>query len=352
MKYDDAIDLAECLPMFFITCRPRSGSTWLRTMFDAHPSIVIPPECQFIINLKKKYLGLDLWTAKTVSSFIADLKKQGLIESWKIDWSKLRDTLLSNVYRVDYALACKLVYLYSFSCFEKGNPLAIGDKNPGYSFYSKELQEIFPEAKFIYLCRDYRENHISIVRAGFEMSIIAATCRKWVGYYELMKNGCENGNLIVCRYENLALSPENELKKLLGFIGVPYSPTMLDYADYAEDVKREYFTNSYAWKLHKNILLPPISNKPMEWGAHLTREEIAIADYVVGKTGEELGYKKVYGRPNVRVRAAAIFGVGLAKANFFARIFLDALPSDARSFVDFRLRLYIEKLMRVFDLRR
>jgi sulfotransferase family protein len=351
VEHDDVIGLAERLPIFFITCRPRSGSTLLRTMFDAHPNIVIPPECQFIINLRKKYLGLDCWTERTVSSFVADLKKQGLIESWKIDWKKLNNILLEGLDRINYPTACKLVYLSSFSCFEKHSPLFIGDKNPGYSFYAKELQGIFPEAKFIYLCRDYRENHISIVRAGFEMSIIATTCRKWVAYYELMKKGCRKGSLIVCHYENLISSPENELKRLLRFINVPYSHTMLAYADYAGDIEREYFTNSYVRKLHKNILLPPISNKSMEWESELTHEKIEMADYVVGETGEELGYKRMSNHSGLKTRVVAVLGVGLVRMNFAARVFLDALPAGTRSFVDFRVRLYLERVMHFFHVR-
>ncbi|NQU34666.1 MAG: sulfotransferase [Bacteroidetes bacterium] len=43
------------IPFFFVVGRPRSGTTLLRTLFDAHPNVSFPPECQFIINLYPKY---------------------------------------------------------------------------------------------------------------------------------------------------------------------------------------------------------------------------------------------------------------------------------------------------------
>lgn len=44
-------------PFIFIVGRPRSGTTLLRTLYDAHPNVNIPPECQFVVNLYGKYGG-------------------------------------------------------------------------------------------------------------------------------------------------------------------------------------------------------------------------------------------------------------------------------------------------------
>ena len=49
------IDTIRNLPFFFILGRPRSGTTLLRTILDAHPNIVIPPENSYLIHLYFKY---------------------------------------------------------------------------------------------------------------------------------------------------------------------------------------------------------------------------------------------------------------------------------------------------------
>jgi hypothetical protein len=39
------------IPVFFIIGRPRTGTTLLQSLLDAHPNVVIPWECQFVLNL-------------------------------------------------------------------------------------------------------------------------------------------------------------------------------------------------------------------------------------------------------------------------------------------------------------
>ena len=42
MISDLSIEKVRNVPMFFILGRPRTGSTLLRTLFDAHPGVIIP----------------------------------------------------------------------------------------------------------------------------------------------------------------------------------------------------------------------------------------------------------------------------------------------------------------------
>ena len=170
MEHDDVIGLAERLPIFFITCRPRSGSTLLRTMFDAHPNIVIPPECQFIINLRKKYLGLDCWTERTVSSFVADLKKQGLIESWKIDWKKLNNILLEGLDRINYPTACKLCTFLLFPVLKSIAHYLLVTRTQDTHFMPKSYKEYFlKQSSFTYA--------EIIERTIFQLLGLALKCR-------------------------------------------------------------------------------------------------------------------------------------------------------------------------------
>ena len=61
-------DLKE-LPFIFIVGRPRSGTTLLMSLFDAHPNVIIPPECAMILNLFPKYRKLRNWDKKHLLSF-------------------------------------------------------------------------------------------------------------------------------------------------------------------------------------------------------------------------------------------------------------------------------------------
>ncbi len=50
---------------------------------------------------------------------------------------------------------------------KKDKIIAFGDKNPGYSIYTEKLIKLFPDSKFIYLNRDYRDNFVSLKKSRF-----------------------------------------------------------------------------------------------------------------------------------------------------------------------------------------
>ena len=61
------------MPLFFIIGRPRSGTTLLRVLFEAHPHVLIPPESPFIISLYKKYGKVTTWDDRVIREFCEDL---------------------------------------------------------------------------------------------------------------------------------------------------------------------------------------------------------------------------------------------------------------------------------------
>ena len=71
--------------MFFIIGRPRSGTTLLRILFEAHPHVIIPPESPFIISLYKKYGKVTSWDEKLIKEFCDDLFRQRYFDKWLIE---------------------------------------------------------------------------------------------------------------------------------------------------------------------------------------------------------------------------------------------------------------------------
>jgi hypothetical protein len=54
------------IPFFFILGRPRSGTTLIRTLFDAHPNVKIPPEFPFIPLLARRFRNVKEWDARFI----------------------------------------------------------------------------------------------------------------------------------------------------------------------------------------------------------------------------------------------------------------------------------------------
>ena len=90
------------------------------TMFDAHPNVIMPFECNYIMMLHRKYGKLKYWTKVNLLSFLDDLYKTGWrIGAWNIDKEKLKSDLLACEGKTDYETICKVVHSNYVSVFEK-----------------------------------------------------------------------------------------------------------------------------------------------------------------------------------------------------------------------------------------
>ncbi len=63
MKSGLSIEKVRDIPMFFILGRPRTGSTLLRTLFDAHPNVIIPQEWPMLLLLHFQFGKVKCWDA-------------------------------------------------------------------------------------------------------------------------------------------------------------------------------------------------------------------------------------------------------------------------------------------------
>ncbi len=116
------------LPVFFILGRPRSGTTLLRTLFDAHPNVATPIECAFIMNMSQKYEKIKNWTSEDLLEFHSDVQKHIKFDTWNIDIEKMKNDLLLCEGENTFQTVCKVVYYDYISLFPKEEIKWIGDK--------------------------------------------------------------------------------------------------------------------------------------------------------------------------------------------------------------------------------
>jgi hypothetical protein len=158
------------VPMFFIIGRPRSGTTMLRLLFEAHPHVTIPPESPFILSLYKKYGKITDWNDSVIKEYCDDVFKQRYFEKWLITKDELLSHLMELTGENTYQTMVKKTCLAYQSVYEKQGIRLIGDKNPAYALYISRIHRIFPEAKIIHITRDYRDNYLSLINVNFEVS--------------------------------------------------------------------------------------------------------------------------------------------------------------------------------------
>lgn len=329
------VDELDNIPVFFILSRPRTGSTLLRTLFDAHPNVQIPPECQFIINLYPKYGSRGFWNKSQITEFAKDLETQFLFHTWKLDTSDLIRSLLLLEGKISYGNICKAVYWHYQSLFSKNQILLIGDKNPGYALYINLLLKIFPEARFIHLTRDYRDNFLSLARVEFELPFIALTTYKWRYFYKRISSAADAmpERFATIRYEDLVNHPKMEMERLCLFLSLPFEENVFKFY-----LKKDEFLKLYPEeqinKIHASLMNPLSTNKIGLWETELTNRQKTIADFVAGESAESAGYLRQFRHFSVVTRVMAFPGILLAKTIYIATYMVNHMfPYQQRQFI-------------------
>lgn len=339
--------LAQPLPFFFILSRPRTGSTLLRTLLDAHPNIAIPPECQFIINLYPRYGRVEHWIPEIIEDFIRDLSRQHLLETWNLDFQSLRDTLRALPDPMNYKDICRQVYLHYESVYPKGPVSWIGDKNPGYALQIPTLLKLFPEARFIHLVRDYRDNHISLADSGFELPLPAYTVAKWRHFYRTIEYHARRHpeQFYTLRYEDLVEHPEASLGAICDFLDLPRHPSMLDFFKQKQDFI-EHHADARFFQYHQRLLAPVDTDRKDLWRDRLSERAVRHADFAAGRDAERAGYQRRFERASMLTIIGALPGLILARLNYGGIAVANALPWRLRQAVLIRLVARIEALWR------
>lgn len=350
MKHLSARQLKD-IPVFFVVGRPRSGTTLLRTLFDAHPNVIVPPECQLIINLYPRYGRIKRWTARQLEAFYEDLLQQWRFDVWPLDRKKLHRSLMDCEGDHDYGTICKVVYHEYRSIFRHGVLLAIGDKNPGYTIYTDRLLDIFPEAKFIHIVRDYRDNFVSIRNVDFELPFISVTVSKWKYFVKrFRKAGAKHpGTHLEIRYEDLVSEPEKTFQQLCAFVGIPYSDKPFDFYKKSEEVLKIYPTDLIL-KYHSSLLKKINTGRTGLWKDVLSESELRVADACAGKYAGLTGHNRTYDRPGTIYQLRALPGKLFASMLYFTTWTVDHFPYRLRMGILNKAPLVLGRLyLRLFN---
>lgn len=155
------------VPFFFILGRPRSGTTLLKTLFDAHPNVKIPPELPIFLPLYQKFKHVKKWDRAEILSFVDHVFQPNVFNNRRLENLKIdRELFTADLLKLENNCTIQdlLIKLneHSYSVFPKQEIRLVGDKNPVYSVYMKRLIRIFPKAWFICIIRDYRDNYVSL----------------------------------------------------------------------------------------------------------------------------------------------------------------------------------------------
>jgi len=306
----------------FLVGRGRSGTTLLKAMLDAHPEVCVAPEALFVMNAYGRY-GRGAWDRSRVDAFARDIWLERKLRTWELDEGALTERLRA-VENPSFPSLCRAVYEAYAARRGKPRPRWVGDKNPHHALFVRELMESFPEARFVHIVRDYRDNILSYQGVRFDLKATGALAYRWRRYNEavLEAAGAAPERFLRLRYEDLATEPKPSLERVCAFLGIAFDPTMLRFHEAHRDEAR-------AW--HSGLAAPVDAARVARWRDAMPAGRVAVAERVCGALGERLGYPTSGPRGGSVGRIGAASGVVLGAAAVALERALFTFPMGLRS---------------------
>jgi len=319
------------LPFFIILGRPRSGTTLLRTLLDAHPNVTIPVECPLLMRMYGKYGRRKQWDTKVLNSFFNDLFKIVKFENWIIDKEKLKANLLKMTGHYTYMDICKVVFSNYISFYPKNEVMVLGDKNPAYSKFAKRVSKMFPEARYIHITRDYRDHILSMLNVGLAQPLVSFLAYQWKLSFKtitrLSKKKPES--FYTLRYEDLVLNTEVKLREICNFLSIEYDPVVLNYAE-RQDEFNKIFDQETLDRYADSLFKPIKPDRIGLWKKALKEKDIKMADVVLGSCSEKAGYERKYKNFSLLCYIKATPAITLIRLNYLRRFAVSKMPVNMR----------------------
>ncbi len=272
---------------FFLTGAPKSGTTWLGKLLDAHPEISCRGEACV------HHFGLELLKACKSYSALLERRRRAVTDS--NDFPDLVWPDILTMMRTFIELR-----LQAIADPAKADLRFVGEKDPEHAMHLPSLQKLFPEAKVIHILRDGRAVFVSawhhnvrardehIDRLGFD-GFLDLTAREWS---ERVLRARDTGRAwgeryFEVRYEDLVADPGHWFGRTLAFLGADAGPAAVSACVEAASFEklskgRKAGQEDAASFFRKGV--------PDDWKQQLSPAQIERFVQLSGTTLAQLGY--------------------------------------------------------------
>ncbi len=281
-------------PLVFVVGSPRSGTTMLERMLDAHGKLAMAHETHWITKHDKP--GRDL-TAEgcvhtaTIDALYADKRfvrmapERSIVERWVNERVLPYSEFVRRIYDA-YRLA--------------RNADFVGDKSTGGHLRNlRRLHQVCQQAKIVHLIRDGRDVCLSMLgwkkntraaarSALWQVNPVATTALWWQWQVrKAIDQGRSLGDEVYreVRYESLVADPAGQCSELCGFLGLEYDEAMITYYAGRSQHAQGSSANA-AW-------LPPTQGL-RDWKTQMREDDIEMFEAIAGSLLDTLGYQRRY----------------------------------------------------------
>ena len=211
----NSIDIKASLksrPITFVGGVPRSGTTLLRVMLDAHPDIRCGEETRVIpriISMRSKWIKAEKEHRR--------LKEAGMSDETLDDATR---AFISDIIAANGPMAPHLC-----------------NKDPLVLNYMPDVVRLYPKAKFILMIRDGRAVAYSIVNrnvtiTGVDSKSYVSAALFWNKVVQRMTTDCRylgRHRCLQVHYEELVANPRHWMEQILQFLDIPWHDNVLKH---------------------------------------------------------------------------------------------------------------------------
>lgn len=266
----------------------RSGSNLLRLMLNQLKGVSAPHPPHILERLMPLLPAYgDLTIVSNFEALIGDVCI--LVETNPVPWSDVvldRQVILARCVQPTLPEITRVVY--ELKAESEGANVWMCKSMANIRFV-EDLENYSPKPLYVHLFRDGRDVALSFKKAIVGEKHIYHIARQWkqeqdasIDLYEKLGRD----RVIRLRYEDLLQNPQEELKRLCGFLRVAYSETAMSYHE--SDESRETANSGLMWQ---NVVKPVLADNHNKFLKELNEEDIRIFECVAGDTLEKLGYQ-------------------------------------------------------------
>jgi protein-tyrosine sulfotransferase len=231
----------------FICGHPKSGTSLLRSIFDSHPQLVVfPEETVFFRRYLPRAAGLDpegmlaladqllihifRWNAAHPVPDQEDFPGRDYSTISFDEVHQVMRQLVDQQYRNPGDILSAAVLAFGQVSGQIG-PLSRGwvEKSPYNEYFADQIFGWWSAARCIHILRDPRDNYVSYRRKhpDWTPEFFAASWNRSTRAGMQNQERFGMARYLILRYEDLVLSPEKELEKLMVFLQIEWDPALI-----------------------------------------------------------------------------------------------------------------------------
>jgi Sulfotransferase family len=283
-------------PAPFIVGVPRSGTTLLRLMLDAHSLMAIPPETHFIPKLIRL---VEHSKGNPRDAVVELVTKHRRWPDFELEPAAF-EARLDAAPQLDAATVVRS--FYEAYAEAQGKP-RWGEKTPQYLRMMGRIARTLPEAHFVHIIRDGRDVALSLLSVEWGPTNVRHAAEQWVDEIHTARRKLSRiPHYIETRFEELVSDPEPLLRRVCEFVELEFEPAMLSYHQSAArrmgEMQRDFeiaggptLTPEERVRQHALVSAPPSTAAAGRWQEAMDPADVGAFEEIAGEMLNELGYE-------------------------------------------------------------